>query len=91
MFGGRFAKPARRNKIILEKISKIENTIENNGNFRSQDQLQKKSIQTLLEFQNKNNKPDRISNSVVASINQIPHNIDQIVSQHKANQVVNQK
>ena len=75
MFGGRFAKPARRNKIILEKISKIENTIDNNGSFPSQDQLQKKSIQTLLEFQNKNHKPDSISNAVVASINQIPHSM----------------
>ena len=91
MFGGRFAKPARRNKIILEKISKIETTRANNGNFRSQDQLQKKSIQTLLEFQNKNHKPDRISNAVVASTNQLPHNIDQIVHQHKADQVINEK
>ena len=57
MFGGRFAKPARRNKIILEKISKIENTIDNNGSFPSQDQLQKKSIQTLLNFKTRTINP----------------------------------
>ena len=44
----------------------------------------------FLEFQNKNNKPDSISKAVAASINQIPHSTDQIVSQDKANEVVNE-
>lgn len=87
-FGGRFAKPARRNKIILEKISKIEATIDNNSKFPSRDRLQEKSIQTLLQLQNKNYAPDSISKTTTDGNNQVLHKPDQNVNQDETDEVV---
>ena len=86
-FGGRFAKPARRNKIILEKISKIEATIDNNGEFPSRDRLQEKSIQTFLQLQNKNYAPDSISKTTADGTNQVLNKPDQNVNQDEPDQV----
>ncbi len=58
MFGGRFAKPARRNKIILDKISSIEHNVEGENMYRNDTMINpnESPIKKYLEAMNKNGK-----------------------------------
>eukprot|EP00943_MAST-04B_sp_MAST-4B-sp1_P002893 g2893.t1 len=58
MFGGRFAKPARRNKIILDKISSIEHNVESEkmGMIDTMINPKESPIKKYLEKLNKNDK-----------------------------------